>query len=793
VKARLKKLKAELKNNPSQLLPAAALITVILLRFYPLLFAGKTLIFGDNFSLMVPGKLFTASWLKRGVLPLWNPTILGGIPWIGDVNQSIFYPTTLLFTLLHPAQALNWSIIIHAIITYIGMYLVAKTWIKSTVKPQTKTKNWRISATSAALLWALSTQISDSINNLSTIQSLTWLPWVILFGLKIQKDLKYKFYFALAVTVQFAGGYPQHVVYSILGAVLLQVIAQHLKKKTPFTFWPWFKAWIIAAIISIGLSAFIWLPFITTLLQSTRMLQSTQQASIGSLHPLMLLKSIIPYLFDKPIAGYKWGPAWNGQPNVGIYLTWIGLGALVLGFKKQHRQDRLFLMIVIFSLVFALGKYLPGFQLVQNYIPFFKIGRYPSMILIITNFILALWTGLKLASLNLNNKKKFLSAMALITSLCIIGAIVINFRFELLWQQIDALLGHKLSSSQFHTMARDQVIARAVINNLLVASTLTVISAYFYFINKKTLFVLILTVEMIYATQALFFFAPSQIYDQRQLGFVAKNLQSHQGNQFRWLTRNSNQPYTDYGSYWEALVVRAPFSDSFVDQAELKSYQHACQLRTGLTPDWNMPLGINMVHGYTTLLPKNYAQLWQDSGDSQEARINFIDFIELDKERDQRLLRDWAVKYYLVDNWFEINESLDKYQKIAGEDRWTLYQLPALARFRYPDQTAVNFGAQNQFVSETPNKIELSINNARNYSHLIIADRYDQNWQAHINGVRKQVKNWQQMRLIPLEPGKNHIVLSYRPTYFYLGLALSGLTALALVVGGLITQAQSSK
>ena len=66
----------------------------IIIRFYPFLF-GKTLVFGDNYSLMVPGKIFTAQWLKQGVLPLWNPHIFSGLPWIADINQSVLYPSTL--------------------------------------------------------------------------------------------------------------------------------------------------------------------------------------------------------------------------------------------------------------------------------------------------------------------------------------------------------------------------------------------------------------------------------------------------------------------------------------------------------------------------------------------------------------------------------------------------------------------------------------------------------------------------------------------------------------------------
>lgn len=45
-----------------------AIIGLVSFRFFPFFF-GQSLFFGDNFFLMVPGKLFTAQWLKEGVLP----------------------------------------------------------------------------------------------------------------------------------------------------------------------------------------------------------------------------------------------------------------------------------------------------------------------------------------------------------------------------------------------------------------------------------------------------------------------------------------------------------------------------------------------------------------------------------------------------------------------------------------------------------------------------------------------------------------------------------------------------
>jgi len=194
----------------------------LLIQFFPF-FLGKTLFFGDNYSLMVPGKLFTAEWLKQGVLPLWNPTIFSGIPWIGDVNQSIFYPTTILFLLLSPAVALNFTIIIHELLAFFGMVILVRTWRKDLP-----------TLIISGLLWMFSTHMMGSIHNLSTLQSVPWFPWIIWAGLNIGNKKHAPIIFGFLVAAQFAGGYPQHVLLAIGTAVLFSAVTVWKKIKLVF-------------------------------------------------------------------------------------------------------------------------------------------------------------------------------------------------------------------------------------------------------------------------------------------------------------------------------------------------------------------------------------------------------------------------------------------------------------------------------------------------------------------------------------------------------------------------------
>jgi len=741
---------------------------LILFRFWPMFFQAKTLVFGDNYSLMVPGKIFTADWLKQGILPLWNPYLLSGMPWVSDINQSVLYFSSFLFVVFKASTALNLAIILHLLISYWGMYLLVKTRIKQ-----------KYLIILAAVLWTFSTQVSGSINNLSTIQSIVWLPWIVLIGTKIRVNLLSKLLFAVLITLQFLGGYPQHVIYSILATVLFSIYAY----KGKFKFWIWFKDWFITALVTFFVSAIAWLPFAQMLLTSTRMIQSGEQALVGSLSPIMLAKLFLPYAFDKATAGIKWGPVWSGQTNLLFYLSWLPLLILVVSLfdKKLRKKFKFYWIYTLISLIFSMGKYLPGFTLVQKLIPLFKVGRYPSMILFTTTLILVLWVAEVFESIKL--KKKVLSIFSklsiFILGMSLILLIVANFGFSSTWTNLDNLIGHKLSSSQFHTLERDQLILQMISQNLVIAAALFSLSVLAYQANKKCLLVLIISFDLIYATQAMFFFAPNKIYDYSNP--VIKEL-SKQTNldfkQYRLLTRNSNKPYTDYGIYWESMLIRHPFSDSFISEQELKEYQVLQQIRDGLTPDWNAVWQTPTIHGYTTLLPQDYASIWQTS---DTARINFVDFIELDHPQ----LKNWSAGYYLVDSWFEVKEDLSQLEQIGQYDKWTLYKLPALSKYRYENDQQVeiiNF-------EENPNQIKLTFNNQDAYKFLINAERYDPGWQVWLNGQPVEIENHDGMRKIPIQDGYNQLLIKYQPRAFYYA---AGISLLAVIVFALLSKKELS-
>ncbi len=71
---------------------------------------------------------FGTAMIRSGHLPLWNPYIFGGMPFVGAFDGDIFYPPTLLLRLLLRADlAVTWAFILHVVLAGWFTYL----WLRA--------------------------------------------------------------------------------------------------------------------------------------------------------------------------------------------------------------------------------------------------------------------------------------------------------------------------------------------------------------------------------------------------------------------------------------------------------------------------------------------------------------------------------------------------------------------------------------------------------------------------------------------------------------------------------------
>src|SRR4051812_4087161 len=72
---------------------------------------------------------FAASTLRAtGHFPLWNPYLMGGMPYVAAMHGDIFYPTFLLRMILPTDLAMTWSFMIHIFLAGFFTYLFLRAW-----------------------------------------------------------------------------------------------------------------------------------------------------------------------------------------------------------------------------------------------------------------------------------------------------------------------------------------------------------------------------------------------------------------------------------------------------------------------------------------------------------------------------------------------------------------------------------------------------------------------------------------------------------------------------------------
>jgi len=131
---------------------------------------------GDLVSFLFPSYRFASASLWAGKLPLWQPHLYGGAPFLADMQSGVFYPPNLLLFLLAPDfayKALEWMAVLHVFLAGLFMYLCLRY-----MEPG------RPLRVAAALLGAMAYMFCDlfilHFGNLNLIAVAAWLPLIFL-------------------------------------------------------------------------------------------------------------------------------------------------------------------------------------------------------------------------------------------------------------------------------------------------------------------------------------------------------------------------------------------------------------------------------------------------------------------------------------------------------------------------------------------------------------------------------------------------------------------------------------
>lgn len=721
-------------------------LLILVLLFWPVIFQGKTLFFGDNFQLIIPQKIYAVAELRQGRIPFWNPHILGGTPFWAEINQAILYPSTILFIFLDPALALVASVLIHLFITAWAMFFLARVFSKNVLL-----------AALAGTVWLLSQPVIMATSNLALLQTLTWLPVILGIVLKmgINEKTKIHLWLPLFLCLSILGGHPQPLIYLFIVIATLPLAMANFRTKE---FW---TKLLLMSFLGVMMTAVAVVPFTQLYFLSTRSEMRAAEVLGDSVHPLHLLEFLFPNFFSRIDIGMTWGIYWNSYRKASVFITWIGLIA-VMGVILKKRKNGLEKWLVICALAvlfFSLGKYLPLAGWLFEFFSPLRILRNFSLLLIMWPLLVSPLIALGLENIKIRPKYWYggMVAISIFGILMIAGMGAVSLNFKKIYDLLVILLG---LGGGFHNLARDLVIVRSLFASVTV-SIIGFIGFWWslkYKGTKRYLPVLLIVgLQMLLAARALIVFATRSIFNPNlstQALWLAENTKIQE---YRTLSTNGYVPWTGLGDYWAQIMIRQPFGDSLFTQEEPKNFRELTKRKENLATDWNMPYGVLSPFGYSTFVLKNSAAYWQTDRPGED--INEVDPPPLADSR----FDEQGVRYIVWDKtYIRAGEEPIDFKQLRP-----IFQHPDFIIFENPEALPIihfanEAGQINNFL-QTSSGIEFDFE-ATKSSALTLSVPYYPGWTCLDNKHECQLKETAGGMAIKLAAGSGRVRLRFMPT-----------------------------
>lgn len=343
---------------------------------------------GDLASFLYPTYRFAAAELAQGRLPLWNPSLYGGAPFIGDIQAGFLYPPNLLLFLIAPSFAysvMQGLVAGHLFWAGLGMYILLRTarWPDFPVS--------RPAAFFAAIGFTFCDPLLIHFGNLNLVAVLSWLPWILAAFVRglYSERLNWVALAGVLLALSTYAGHAQSTFYIGLALVLYTAgrVAADGLRPTPAHPRSWrfpVVSLVLTGALGVLLAAPVLLPAVEMTAHTTRAEFTYQDTVAYSLAPVQMVAGFVtPGLFGR-------GPALHWSlwervelPYLGVPILLFAVAGLLLALPEQRRRLWPWAGMALFGLVVALGIYTVGHGWLTFLLPLFDQFRAPARALIL--------------------------------------------------------------------------------------------------------------------------------------------------------------------------------------------------------------------------------------------------------------------------------------------------------------------------------------------------------------------------------------------------------------------------
>ncbi len=375
----------------------ALLALIVAALFWPLLLAGQWIPRGggDLVSFLWPLYRFGARSLRAGVVPLWNPHLYSGAPFVADNQSGLFYPINLLtFALFgEPSYGVMEGLVIfHIWLAGTNMFFLARGLGLR-----------RPAALLGGIAFALSDLFLTHIGNLNLNATAAWLPLLLLLTHRALTEGRAALASGAGAVLATAAlaGHAQMLLFLALTLALYLLYRLAVDRRRARTLG--LAALIVA--VGVGGAALALLPAWEMAGHTGRSHLTYDEATRYSLPPRALIGLLAPGFYGRGPAGF-WAP-WER-----VEVGYVGIAALALAVaavtsRTTHYASRFthyvlppiphakgypvafFAILTPLAFTLAMGRHTPLYGLLYRYAPTFDQVRVPARLILLADLGLA--------------------------------------------------------------------------------------------------------------------------------------------------------------------------------------------------------------------------------------------------------------------------------------------------------------------------------------------------------------------------------------------------------------------
>lgn len=728
------------------------------------------------------------SFYRDGEIPLWNPMIFSGAPFLGHPTASTyFYPLNILFLRYNPDSVFKFYLLFHTLLAGIGMFYLVKRLLED-----------RFTALFGSLAFILggAWMAKISYGQLTNMVVISYVPLLFLILHHLWRKPGWTASLLLGLTwgLQFNAG-NVHLFYICALSMAFYILYLFIEELIVQKDWKLLIRKILlillGSLIAVGIGAGQLLPSLETAAWSIRTRSDYDYCTTMSLPVWQTMSFVYSNIFGTPMDG-----SYIGAENYTELYGYVGLFPVLLAlyylWGKRDKNGYPWLFLTVLTLILSFGRFTPLYKLFYKIVPGINLFRIPSTFLFVYVFALIITScfGLKKLLERESESKKERLFVVLLIFLILLTVIV------LLLRPVDSLI--KSLKPGLYSDGTGSAITLAAVHALI----LLIVFTFIYFLKLKRTWAAVLLIS----------FLSIDLLTVAMPLLKTENIQKTTTADYPWMQKISED-------------------DSLFRIYDIKPVPQQVSLRYNL----------QKITGMDPIILKHYFDFTNQmlDGEIENKTAEQLPITDLSRNnlRNPMILDMLNVKYIVSDIKLDDFEQFilrDDYKDRNGKDvflyenskvmprAWIVHQVeaikkdeglssgltkgfdPSVKALVSPEamkNSALNALTDNEISkSETYQKERTSVRFYRSNrivleaetekaGLLVLSEVWMPGWSAKVNGKKVPVIRTDYiLRGIPLEKGKNWIELRYFPRSFVAGV-FTTFTISSLVLIFLITAA----